>query len=475
MTTTKPTDPITVTYMPLEKLIRAPRNPKDHDIGSISNSMTRFGFTSPMLMNEKTGRIVAGHGRLDTLQRMKAMGKKPPGRILEKDGQWLVPVIRGVSFENEQEAEAYLIADNRLVEVGGWDEQEKAQILADLAAQGEEMLIGIGFDMQDVDELLKQLENEKQESENGQLDHQDNLPEEKDLPEAEMLLEKWGVQEGDVWNVADSYLLCGDAREQSDWQTLLDLAGTKSVGGIFTSPPYAMQRAKKNVPGYDGIPEDQYVQWWDALQQLAYQYLEPQGSFFLNIKPNVVEGQRVLYVFDLVLAMCRQWNWCLIDEFCWERAGNPGKWPNRFKNGFEPVYQFSKQSDVTFFPRAVAADASGKNGVSKNRSTGNYYNMGSKDMEWDEALPSNRIQGFGNAFGSGHPAAFPVGLPNFFIKAFSNKGDFIIDPFAGSGTVAVAAIHNERRALMIDKEEKYVAVMLERLSNLTGQAPTKVR
>jgi hypothetical protein len=335
MTTTKPTDPITVTYMPLEKLIRAPRNPKDHDIGSISNSMTRFGFTSPMLMNEKTGRIVAGHGRLDTLQRMKAMGKKPPGRILEKDGQWLVPVIRGVSFENEQEAEAYLIADNRLVEVGGWDEQEKAQILADLAAQGEEMLIGIGFDMQDVDELLKQLENEKQESENGQLDHQDNLPEEKDLPEAEMLLEKWGVQEGDVWNVADSYLLCGDAREQSDWQTLLDLAGTKSVGGIFTSPPYAMQRAKKNVPGYDGIPEDQYVQWWDALQQLAYQYLEPQGSFFLNIKPNVVEGQRVLYVFDLVLAMCRQWNWCLIDEFCWERAGNPGKWPNRFKNGFE--------------------------------------------------------------------------------------------------------------------------------------------
>jgi DNA modification methylase len=76
--------------------------------------------------------------------------------------------------------------------------------------------------------------------------------------------------------------------------------------------------------------------------------------------------------------------------------------------------------------------------------------------------------------GFGHPAAFPVGLPEFFIKAFSDSGSVWLDPFGGSGTVAVAALQNERRALLIELEPKYVAVSLERLMNLTGDAPTKV-
>ena len=143
-----------IEYIPLDKLIRWPRNPKQHDIGVIHKSMDRFGFTSPVLMDEGTGRLVAGHGRLDTLMQKMNSGEDPPARIVKKDRMWHVPVIRGLSFKSEQEAEAYLIADNRLVELGGWDELELAKVLGDLAKDGRELLNGTGYDGDDLDKLL---------------------------------------------------------------------------------------------------------------------------------------------------------------------------------------------------------------------------------------------------------------------------------------------------------------------------------
>ena len=141
-------------WHPISKLIRADRNPKAHDIGAIATSIERFGFIAPIIINETTGKIVAGHGRLDTLQSLKAKGKRPPKNIKIDGREWLVPVVT-VSFDSDAEAEAYLIADNRISEIGGWNDESLVGVLADLAAH--DSLEGVGYDQDDLDDLLQNL------------------------------------------------------------------------------------------------------------------------------------------------------------------------------------------------------------------------------------------------------------------------------------------------------------------------------
>lgn len=150
------TEGVRVEYVPLSEIERWPRNPKLHDDVSIRDSIRRFGFIQPLTLDEKTGRLVAGHGRLEALQKMRTAARDfPPERITKtKDGEWMVPVIRGVSFENEQEAEAYLLADNRLVEVGGWDAKALTDILSSLKTDTGDLLKGIGWSSADVEAIL---------------------------------------------------------------------------------------------------------------------------------------------------------------------------------------------------------------------------------------------------------------------------------------------------------------------------------
>ena len=152
---------IKVTYIPLKEVEVADVNPKDHDIGDIYASMKRFGFTEPIIKNEATGKLVAGHGRLETLKILEKENiTKPPKNIdLDPDGNWLVPVITGVSFKNEDEANAYLIASNRLVEKGGWKEDELVELLQDVAVHTED-LSGVGFDLDDLEDILNKMESD---------------------------------------------------------------------------------------------------------------------------------------------------------------------------------------------------------------------------------------------------------------------------------------------------------------------------
>lgn len=146
---------IRVEYVALDDVLRWPRNPKTHDVGALSASVRRFGFTAPLLYDEGTGRMVAGHGRLETLQAMRQLGEPAPGRIEVRDGAvWYVPVLRGVSFASESEAEAYLVADNRLVEVGGWDEHMLADVMRDQMRPGMPTTEAMGFTAEEVSALL---------------------------------------------------------------------------------------------------------------------------------------------------------------------------------------------------------------------------------------------------------------------------------------------------------------------------------
>lgn len=146
-----------IEYVPLGELKKWERNPREHDLSSLLKSVERFGFVSPPIVDESSGQLVAGHGRLETLERMKAEGQRPPNRIVESDGEWLVPVLRGVSFDNLAEAEAYLIADNRLSDLGGWIDRELAAILSDLAGTSEELLESTGYDADDLAAMLDEM------------------------------------------------------------------------------------------------------------------------------------------------------------------------------------------------------------------------------------------------------------------------------------------------------------------------------
>lgn len=120
-------------YQPLHEIARAPRNPKGHDMGGIGASMKRHGFVETPTLDERTGRLVAGHGRLDQLVALQRAGAQPPEGIeLAEDGTWLVPVSRGWASANDPEAEAYVVTSNRLVESGGWDTAGLVEMLDDL-------------------------------------------------------------------------------------------------------------------------------------------------------------------------------------------------------------------------------------------------------------------------------------------------------------------------------------------------------
>lgn len=144
-----------IEYMPLSHLKVAEKNPKEHNLNYLIESFSQFGFVAPFLLNEKTGSLVAGHGRLAALKKMKKKKLDPPARIEVKENEWLAPVIRGISFENKEEAEAFLIADNRLTELGGWNPSMLVAVLEDLAPDGK--LSGTGYDETDLDRIRMKL------------------------------------------------------------------------------------------------------------------------------------------------------------------------------------------------------------------------------------------------------------------------------------------------------------------------------
>ena len=157
---------ISIKYENLDDIIQADTNPKDHDLGVLYQSMKRFGFTNPIIINESTGKLLAGHGRLQTLKMMRDNGEKAPDRIeVELDTgdetieYWHVPVLYGVSIDNLAEAQAYLIADNRLTELGGWKPMDLMENLSEILEETGN-LDGTGYDLDDVETILADIERD---------------------------------------------------------------------------------------------------------------------------------------------------------------------------------------------------------------------------------------------------------------------------------------------------------------------------
>lgn len=123
----------------------------------------------------------------------------------------------------------------------------------------------------------------------------------------------------------------------------------QSINLIMTSPPYADSRKST----YGGIAPDQYVNWFMPIAEQLARVLTPDGTFILNIKEKVVDGERHPYVLELILEMRRQ-GWLWTEEYMWHKKNStPGKWPNRFRDAWERCLQFNRHKHFRMNQDAV--------------------------------------------------------------------------------------------------------------------------
>lgn len=446
--------------MPLSGLKSAKRNPKKHADAEVSASIGRFGYVEPMVLDERTGTLVAGHGRRDALSAMRGRGDAPPAGVEERGVEWFVPVLRGWESRSDMEAEAYLLASNQLTTLGGWDNGPLTEMLKELSAAG--ALEGVGFGENEITKLAEAAASVTQLPP-GPVPGEDDVPAEP---------KKVWVKQGDMFALGPHRILVGDCRSFEDVKRLLDGV---SVAVAVTSPPYAAQRAYDESSGFKPILPAEYVQWYRDVSANVLAFLADDGSYFINIKEHCEDGQRSLYVKDLTLAHVREWGWRFVDELIWRRPGIPGENGNvRFRNDFEPIFHFARRvgkNSLKFNPLDVGKESDSVRvyaPTNKNKNTqGNVDVQG--EMTTGIARPGNVLDIAVNHENIGHSAMYPVGLPEFFIKAFSDAGDAVFDPFMGSGTTLIAAEKTGRRAFGTEISPMYAQVILERWEKFTNQ------
>lgn len=252
-----------------------------------------------------------------------------------------------------------------------------------------------------------------------------------------------------------------------------------SVDLIFTSPPYADQRRKT----YGGVKPDEYVDWFMPKADAFYRVLKPSGTFVLNIKERAVNGERHTYVLELILEMRRR-GWLWTEEFIWHKKNSyPGKWPNRFRDNWERLIQFNKSRKFNMYQDAVMvpvgdwasgrlANLSATDKIRDESRVGSGF--GKNVSNWvgrDMVYPTNVLHLATESANKRHSAAFPLSLPTWFIRLFTQPGDIVLDPFVGSGTTAVAARTLGRHYVGIDIKEEYVRLAEARLAGAQPGMP----
>ena len=267
---------------------------------------------------------------------------------------------------------------------------------------------------------------------------------------------------------------------QGDCLHVLRTLPDESVDLIVTSPPYADQR--KNT--YGGIKPDEYVEWFLPITAELNRVLKPTGSFVLNIKERVVAGERHTYVIELILAMRKQ-GWLWTEEYIWHKKNcHPGKWPNRFRDSWERCLHFTKQKHFAMYQDSVMVPMGDwRHSRLKNLSETDKIRddskvksgFGKKISNWvgrELAYPTNVLHMATECFNRNHSATFPVDLPNWFIRLFTQEHDVVLDPFLGSGTTAVACVQLDREYIGIDIDPEYVEIARDRISHIAGSTPS---
>jgi DNA modification methylase len=242
---------------------------------------------------------------------------------------------------------------------------------------------------------------------------------------------------------------------------------------IITSPPYADARKKH----YESIHPDDFPDFLLTFHDEFWRVLANDGSFVLNIKDKVANGTRHRYVWKTIMAMSEK-GWKCIDDYLWFKPNAmPGYWPNRLRDEWEYCFHLTKNKEFKMCQDSVKKPIGdwaktrlkkldGKSAERHNSE--NDSGFGRDLRKWknkENVLPGNVITVPLVGKNMGHPAVFPVGLPEFFIKLFTEERDNVLDPFGGSGSTGIAAKKNKRNFVLIDMKEEYVNVANHRIKD----------
>ena len=396
-----------IEFMDLEAILRAPRNPKGHDLERIEGSFDRFGFVAPPMLDEGTGKLVAGHGRLDALLARKRAGARPPARVrIAPGGGWLVPVIRGLAFASPEDAELYLLADNKLSELGGWDEAELAKVLGELAV--DDVLLA-GWTEEDLARLGREAEAERL----GAVDEPDDAI--TDLPEEPH------STKGEVYELGPHRLMCGDATVVTDVEVLM--AGERA-DLVFTDPPYNVSYVGKTRDALtidnDSQSEEEFEQFLVDAFSTALAFTKPGGAAY------VCHADSTGHVFRFAFGRA---GWLLKQCIVWVK--------DAFVLGRQDYHWRHEPILYGWAPGAAHT----------------WHGDRKQSTVWEIARPRANAE---------HPTMKPLELVELALDNSSASDDLVLDLFGGSGTTLIAGARKGRRARLMELDPRYCDVIRSR-------------
>lgn len=450
-------------YVPLDDLTPADRNAKGHAPEVIAASIGRFGYMEPVILDERTGQLVAGHGRREDLIARRDAGEDAPDGVRVRAGAWLVPVVRGWSSTDDAEAMAAGIALNRTVEAGGWDRDELASMLSDLA-DAPAGFEGVGFDQSYLDDLLHRQEIERRQQEMNDVD---------DVPRPPS---KPVTQLGDVWVMRDHRVICADATSAEAYERVLE--GDK-IDFVFTSPPFNVGVLYSDDEDDDAVDFDQYRHMLNAVAGNCWEYLADGRMLGWNtgVSPKTAPHRQLALLEDAGFTFRRQ--------LVWRKAGvSVPLWHHTLSNPVarryipnyvhELIYLVSKGKQK--WGARIEVDERVQNDVfelAQMAATRDLWSDGSTALG---GVPGNKgTLEHGHARGKVHPAPFPVALPEMFATHLSDRGAVVFDPFMGSGSTMLAAHRLGRRGVGVELSPAYCDVIAERFQRVVGDVPILCR
>jgi DNA modification methylase len=482
--------------VPIDQVNLDPRNARRHsraNIDAIKDSLRRWGQRLPIVV--RAGTVVGGNATV----------------VAARELDFPTIDLTPADDLTADEATALAIVLNRSAELASWDQQLLLELLS-----AQPSLEGTGFSAKDITDLEAAI-GAVVTPLDGDSDP-DHIP---PIPTDPV------SRPGELWLLGPHRLLCGDARDPAAQARLLD---GHRLAVAFTSPPYADRRKYDPSSGFRPIPPDEYVDWFEPVASGVHDALEEGGSWFVNIKAGVTPDflDTELYVLDLVLAHRRRWGFHFATEFCWPKVGVPKRVNRRFKNQFEPIYQFTRgdwrprfRPDRVRHPSADVPISGGPGvgdtnwailqnqpgawrgprgrpepvmdghdnpdearlGWRKAQPRGTAANEGSLQGQGQHrpgeyvvaglAYPGNLLPYINNPEAVGHAAAFPVALPEWFLLAYSDPDDHIYDPFAGTGSVLLACHRQQRVGYAMEISPAYVDVACRRFQRHTGIVPIR--
>ncbi len=386
--------------VPVSALVPYARNARTHSdaqVAQIAASIAEFGWTNPILVDGDKG-LIAGHGRLLAARKLELNE---------------VPVIE-LSHLTPEQKKAYILADNRLAENAGWDQELLKLELAELKSADFDLEL-MGFSDKELDELLGMNE------EGGGLTEDDAIPETPVDPVS---------RPGDLWILGNHRLLCGDSTMLSDVEKLM---GGELADMAFTDPPYNVDygnSAKDKMRGKDrrilndALGDGFYKFLYDACVNLL---LVTKGACYVCMSSSELHTLQKAW-----LDAGGKWSTFVIwakNTFTLGRAD--------YQRQYEPILYGWKQGSDHFW-------------------------CGDRDQSdiWNYNKP--RVNDL-------HPTMKPVELVERAIKNSSKSRDIVLDLFGGSGTTLIACEKNNRQARLLELDPKFVDVIVKRWEEYAGQ------